>query len=283
MGKWDIKVLLYGQTTVPAAQAVPGLKGVDTVDSVYLGYLLQSSGRNILVDTGVNEKFIIDGKAWAGCPAQAGHAYVEEALKLNGLQPKDIEMVVYTHLHNDHAGNCDLFPQAKHLFQRDEWKNLLDPLPVQQIRRDYDTDITPILMKLDTVKIDGDLEILPGIIVYKTPGHTLGSQIITVDTEIGIRVILGDLINNLCRCFPGRDKYITCYGETLEVDTEPGLVYGPAIPTTIIYDYWSWYDGVYKAKTLAQNRPECLLPGHEPSLVLVEKGWTLGKPVKSKL
>ena len=43
-----------------------------------------------------------------------------EALEREGLTPKDIDTVLYTHLHNDHAGCALLFPEAKTYFQKDE-------------------------------------------------------------------------------------------------------------------------------------------------------------------
>ena len=166
-------------------------------------------------------------------------------------------------------GACDLFTEAKHIFQRDEWRNLLDPLPVQRIRRDYDLDITPVLAKLDTIKVDGDLEILPGVKLYKAPGHSLGSQLITVETAKGAMVLLGDLCANYCCCFPETDEYIDLSGQKYKVKSvkKNMELYGPAIPSAIMYDYYAFYDSVYKAKALAQGKREFVLPGHEPSLV----------------
>lgn len=268
---WKIKVLYYGKITEPANIAVIGLEGAEDVDIPYLGFLLQSGDRKILVDCGVSEKFIMDGKAWGGFPAEGGHSYVERSLNHEGVDPDQIEMVLYTHLHNDHAGCCDLFPKAKHVFQKDEWLNLLDPIPVQRARQDYDLDITPMLARLDTIKVNGDLEVLPGVKLYKAPGHSLGSQLITVETAKGTFVMLGDLCGRLCYLFPEIDEFTDLYGKKYKIKTNVEL-YGPAIPSAIIYDYFAFYDSVYKAKALAQGRREFVLPGHEPSL-LAEPGY----------
>ena len=64
---------------------------------------------------------------------------------------EDIKTVIYTHLHNDHAGNCAMFPKAIHVYQRDEMINLLNPLLVQIFRRDYDLEIIPELRNLKTL------------------------------------------------------------------------------------------------------------------------------------
>jgi N-acyl homoserine lactone hydrolase len=265
MAEWNIEVLFYGKITAPAQFVLAGLEEGELTNP-YLGFLLRSRNRCVLVDCGINDRFIIDGKAWGGFPAEAGRSYVQKALQNNGVAPDQIEMVIYTHLHNDHAGNCDLFPKAKHVFQRDEWVNLLDPLPAQRARRDYDLEVAPLLAKVDTIKINGDVEILPGVKLYKAPGHSLGSQLVTVETAKGTMVILGDLCMTYCHLFPETDEIIDLEGKKHKVKTNVEL-YGPAIPSFIIYDYFDWYDSVYKAKALAQGKREFVLPGHEPSLV----------------
>jgi len=265
MNQWNIEVLFYGKITAPAQQILPGLDPGDFTIP-YLGFLLEQGNRNVLIDCGINEKFIVDGKAWGGFPAEGGCSYVEQSLEGKGVKREQIEMVIYTHLHNDHAGACHLFPQATHIFQRDEWVNLLDPLPVQRAKRDYDLEIAPVLTKLKTIKVDGDVEVLPGVKLYKAPGHSLGSQLVTVETNTGTMVILGDLCANYCRLFPEIDRIMDLEGNWHKVKTDVEL-YGPAIPSVLIYDYFTWYDSVYKAKALAQGRPEFVLPGHEPSLV----------------
>ena len=129
---WEISVLYFGHITSPKSSATAGIDDDLILDNPYLGFLLQKDGENVLVDTGINERFIVDGKAWAGKPAVGGTKYVIEALKNKGLTPDDIDIVIYTHLHNDHAGGCSLFPNALTIFQKDELYNLLNPLPSQK-------------------------------------------------------------------------------------------------------------------------------------------------------
>jgi glyoxylase-like metal-dependent hydrolase (beta-lactamase superfamily II) len=265
MTEWDLNVLYYGKITAPAQFLLAGLDE-GFITNPYLGFLVQHKDRCILVDCGINDRFIKDGKAWGGFPAEAGRSYVERALEKCGVAPDQIEMVIYTHLHNDHAGNCDLFPKAKHVFQRDEWFNLLDPVPVQRARGDYDLEVAPILAKFDTIKINGDVEVLPGIKLYKALGHSLGSQLVTVNTVKGTMVIIGDLCMTYCHMFPERDYLIDMDGVRRPVKTNTAL-YGPAIPSAILYDYFDWYDSVYKAKALAQGKQEYVLPGHETELI----------------
>lgn len=265
MSEWSLDVLYYGKITGPSQFVLAGLEE-GYLTNPYLGFLLRRKDRYVLVDCGINDRYIIDGKAWGGFPAEAGRSYVERAFEKHGVAPDQVEMVIYTHLHNDHAGNCDLFPKAKHVFQKDEWLNLLDPLPSQRARRDYDLDVAPVLAKLNTMKINGDMELLPGVKLYKALGHSLGSQLVTVQTEKGTMVILGDLCMSYCHIFPETDYLIDMEGTRRPVKTNVEL-YGPAIPSAIIYDHFEWYDSVYKAKALAQGRREFVLPGHETELI----------------
>ncbi len=132
MSTWEIKVLYYGKITCPKSALTPGLDPGLTVDWPYLGFLLQRGKRNILVDTGISDSFIIDGKAWGGWPADAGRAYLEKSLAGARVDPLDIDTILFTHLHNDHAANSTMFKKARLIFQKDEWTTLLDPLPVRR-------------------------------------------------------------------------------------------------------------------------------------------------------
>ena len=105
---WKITCLHYGTLSCYKSLFDGGLDQT-RYPFVYSGYLLQKDGRNILVDTGVHQDNIVDGKAWADSPAEGGNQFVLDALKGEGLTPDDIEIVMYTHLHNDHAGGMLLF------------------------------------------------------------------------------------------------------------------------------------------------------------------------------
>ena len=264
---WKIRVLYYGKMKVPKSAISPGLDPELILEGPYLGFLLQTTGRNVLVDTGISEKFIINGKAWGGFPAEGGSGYVLKALGDAGVSPKDIDTVIFTHLHNDHEGNLGPFKGARLVFQKDEWKTLLDPLPVMQVRRDYDLSIIDELRRMDCLAVDGDLELPDGIRLYKTPGHTPGSQSIAVQTERGLRILVGDHWHHFFNGFSQLRSLIDIHGESHPITPAPE-VYGPFIPTSLVYNYYDWYDSGYKLRALiGTGGPECIVPGHETSLV----------------
>jgi len=276
MNPWNIKVLYLGKITMPFSTMIsvhypfnaPKVTEDFTIGGPYLGFLLQRGDRNIVVDTGISEKFFIDGKAWAGLPAEGGKSYVLKALSKEGIRPEDIEMVVYTHLHNDHAANCGLFTNAKIIFQKDEWQNLLDPLPAQKVRKDYDPDLIDELRSANCIKVDGDIELTDGVKLYKTPGHTVGSQSVAVNTNKGVVVLVGDLLTSYISAFPYLKEIMDMEGRKHPIPAAPEA-FGQGIPGGITYDFYSFYASLNKVKTIASRyEPGFIIPGHETSLVL---------------
>ncbi|MBN1103297.1 MAG: MBL fold metallo-hydrolase, partial [Deltaproteobacteria bacterium] len=153
MADWTIKTLTYGIIEVKKEQLTTGLDVGTPLTVPYLGFYMTDGKRKLLCDTGINAKYIVDGRAWAGCAARGGEAWVRKSLEKVGVTPDEIDMVIYTHLHNDHAGNCHLFHKAVHVFQDDEWKELLDPLPSMMIRGDFDQSLIAQLKGLECMKV----------------------------------------------------------------------------------------------------------------------------------
>jgi N-acyl homoserine lactone hydrolase len=273
---WQIKVLYLGKITMQFSKMMsvfyplgpPPIEEDFTIDAPYLGFLLQSDGRNILVDSGISEKFIVNGKAWGGLPAEGGKAYLEKALAKEGVAPQEIKSVIFTHLHNDHAANSALFKQASFIFQQDEWLNLLDPLPVQNVRRDYDPDLINELKSVRCCRIEGDIEFTDGIRIYKTPGHSRGSQSVAVNTKKGVVVLVGDTFPSNVTAFPYLTELTDMEGKKHGIPPAPA-VYGQALPSAITYDFYAFYESVNKIMSIA-SRPEpgFIIPGHETSLML---------------
>jgi N-acyl homoserine lactone hydrolase len=266
---WNIKVLHFGTITVPKTISTPGLDEGVNISAPYLGFLLQKQGTNVLVDTGINERYIVDGKSrWGNYPASGGTSYVVKALEKEGLKPSDIDMVLYTHLHNDHTGACHLFPDAETIFQKDEWANLLSPLPNQVFRNDYDLTVIDIFRKMkNVVMVDGDVELANGLKLYKTPGHTKGSMSILVPTGNGPRIILGDLFYFPFYMFPQINEMIGMDGSKIKISPLPESM-GPILVHAMIYDHYEYYDSFYKVRALAPRFEEkYFVYGHDGSLL----------------
>jgi len=262
---WKIHVLYLGDIVVPKGVSTFGLDTDLIVNTPYLGYLLVSGSKKVLVDTGISSRFIVNGRAWGGNPAKGGEKFLLEALEKNSTRPEEIETVVYTHLHNDHAGNCHLFPEALHVFHYDEWNELLNPLPSMRIRGDFDPDVIPVLQRFRCFKVTGDCKLEEGIQLYHTPGHTIGGLTVTVDTSDGAYVIPGDIINIYQNLFPKMSEMVDLQGKRFKITPAPEK-YGPlGVPSTILYDHYAWYRSIWKIRGLLRS-PKHLLPCHEPAI-----------------
>ena len=264
MAAWRINVLDYGFIEVPKEALTIGVDVGKIIKVPYLGFLLSDGQRKVLVDCGINERFIVNGKAWGNFPASGGTNFVLEALEKHGTKPQDIEMVLYTHLHNDHTGACHLFTEARHVFQYAEWGELVDPLPSMKIRGDFDQAVIPILEKMDCLRVEGDFEVLEGVRMIKTPGHTAGSSVFAVSTTKGVYVITGDTAIIRHNLFPKLTEIRTIDGDPFPVSPAPDR-YGPAIPSSLVYNHYDWYRSIYKIQGMVKSK-EFALCGHEPSI-----------------
>ena len=271
MKKWKITSLFLGSLNVPKSVVTPGFDTDLVMESPYIGYLLQNGEENILVDTGIHEDNIVDGKAWAGFPAKGGNQYVIDELAKEGLKTTDINRVIYTHLHNDHAGGALLFKDTPTYFQRDEYANLLNQLPSQKIRNDYDKRTPGDMARLtDIYMINGNLILGNGLELYKTPGHSLGSMIIVVPTEKGRYVLTGDMPHLSFSLFPMMDRIQLLDGSFADITPMPQHM--PFMCNSVIYDHWAAYDSFNLIKSMAEEfKPGYMLTGHDPWVIVEHK------------
>ena len=268
MGAWKIYVLDLGNLEWYKGWSTDGCDVNLQIQIPFLAFLLDNGRKKILVDCGIHEKYIVDGKGFAGLKTEGGSQYVLKALEKNNIKPNDIEMVLYTHLHNDHVGGCHLFNASVHVFQEDEWRSLCTPNPRDWFVKGYDFDMIVLFRQLHCIRLEGDLEIEPGLKLYKTPGHSPGGQCIAVDTAKGTYVMTGDTAFFKCTLYPKTNKMTLMDGTAIKITPYPDP-YAPAIPygrPGLIKDYDAWYRSIYRLKLLIKGE-EFTLAGHEPSLL----------------
>ena len=147
------------------------LRGVDGLEWPVHGFVVTHPGGAVLVDTGVGgpQEWLDD---W-----RVVNRSVADALAGLGMTPGDIGLVINTHLHFDHCGQNAVFPHAPCYVQRGE---------LDRARREspelYDWfGFANARFEL----LDGDSEILPGLAVIATPGHTAGHQCVVVRSGTG--------------------------------------------------------------------------------------------------
>jgi N-acyl homoserine lactone hydrolase len=154
------------------------LQGIDGLRWPVHGFVVTHPGGAVLVDTGVGgpQEDLDD---W-----RVVNRSVADALAELDMSPADIGLVINTHLHFDHCGQNAVFKHAPFYVQRAE---------LDRMRREagelYDWFG---FMDARFELLDGDAEILPGLSVVATPGHTVGHQCVVVRGDAGDDLLIGD-------------------------------------------------------------------------------------------
>ena len=143
------------------------------------GFVVTHPGGAALVDTGVGgpEQLLSD---WRVVNRSAA-----EALAGLDMTPGDITMVINTHLHFDHCGQNAVFRHAAFCVQRAELDRARRESPDLADWFDF--------MGARFELLDDDTEVLPGLAVIASPGHTVGHQCVVVESAAGVPdVLIGD-------------------------------------------------------------------------------------------
>lgn len=195
MSHWQIDSLLIGELYLPHGGAIQR-------DPVHV-WLARNGTNNVLIDSGMAEIPLITKRlkvtGWGG-----GHTALRGALAQHGLEPGDIDHIVLTHGHFDHAENLDLFPDACVVIQRDELHHAADPVPSQRIFY-WQSTIGNLVERRRPGQIrviDGDEQLFDGFRVLKVPSHTPGMQVPLITTAKGVCAIASDLGDHYRYWFP---------------------------------------------------------------------------------
>ena len=223
--------------------------------------LVQMHGKNILIETGMWEG---DEKFQKMFDLQRDST-IFDGLQAVGLDRNDIDLVINTHLHFDHAGRNVLdgepaFPRARYVVQKQELQDAHHRH--ERNRASYYTEqyVEPIEQAGLFDVVEGDTELMPGLRVVQIPGHNLGQQAVILESAGEMLVYTADLL--------------------------PTLIHAP-------YPYVMGYD-LYPVTTLETRKrhfPEwfeqnaILAPPHDPEhafgrLVQNPKGGFLAEPVE---
>ena len=152
---------------------------------IYCWYL-EGGGEKILVDTGEMSPIQSEDRE----RAIGGRIYTfEQGLAKWGLKPEEIDVVIHTHLHNDHCENDFKCVNAKFFVHEKELTSIHNPHPLDF--RYNEEFILDVEQNGQIQAINNDRDILPGIRVVHTPAHTQGGLTILVDTPSGTAVITG--------------------------------------------------------------------------------------------
>ncbi len=138
-----------------------------TLEMVLGCYLVETtSGAHILIDTGIAPDAITSGATQLD-----NQTNVIEQLAVLALPPSCIDTVICTHFDIDHAGYHDFFPAAEFIVQRAHYELARSGHSRFASSRSH-WDHPALRYRL----VDGDIEIVPGLTLLETSGHTTGHQ-----------------------------------------------------------------------------------------------------------
>ncbi|MDT4792819.1 Metallo-beta-lactamase superfamily protein [compost metagenome] len=202
----------------------------------YFVWLIKGEVDSILVDTGFNQQAADKrGRALLHCPI--------DTLRCLGVNPDELQDVIITHLHYDHAGNMDLLPKARFHIQDDEVSFATGRCMLHRpLRHSYNVeDVVHLIRSVYQNRVvfhDGDYELVPGIQVFKIGGHTAGLQVVRIHTSRGWVVLASDASH--------------FYSNMLDDS-----------PFPIVFNVGDMLDG-YRTLSRLADSADHLIPGHDP-------------------
>ncbi|MBO1741277.1 N-acyl homoserine lactonase family protein [Leifsonia sp. TF02-11] len=162
-------------------------------------WLIQGAEQTILIDTGLGDiDEVSEMQSRYGVDFVASRSHDQDlvaGLAAHGVAPEDVDVVVLTHLHFDHVGNNELFPNARFIVQKDELPQAEEPPTFCMFYYpEYAYKIEAVRDRLEV--IDGDHQLDPAVRLVKIGGHTPGCMVVMVSTDAGTVCLTSDVMYN---------------------------------------------------------------------------------------
>jgi len=239
--QYTIKPLVISKYNLRKGDMVNRLFYGETYWAPIVAWYIGTEHHNILVDTSISAE---DTKKYTETKAENVMLF-EDALATVGRKVTDIDLIIQTHLHFDHCGNTAKCTNAKVIVQKAELDFAFAPHPVYAAN--YDKNM---IKNSRIIPIEGDQEIIPGVDVILVPGHSPGTQAVSIQTARGKAIISG-----FCSC---RETF---YPPMPNLQRGKELI-GPVVAPGIFVDALKAYDSVLKIKGMA----DILLPTHDVAM-----------------
>ncbi|MCY6381152.1 N-acyl homoserine lactonase family protein [Hoeflea prorocentri] len=223
-------------------------------DMDYFIWVARNSKRTILIDTGYDtEEANRRGRPVLRHPV--------EALKVLGIRPEDIDTIIITHLHYDHAGGLDEFPNAVFHLQSAEMAFATGPCMCHgTLRMPYTAQhVCQMIHHVYSGRVifhDGEGIVAPGITLHHIGGHSRGLQSVQIKTASG----------HLCLASDASHYYENFISQK---------------PFPIVDSIADMHNGWQTIQSLASHR-DLVIPGHDPlvtrhfpALDNTDFGWRL--------
>ena len=162
--------------------------------------LIVRGTRTMIIDAGLGDK---ESEKFIDIYGVERARNLDHTLAEAGLGPEDIDIVLATHLHFDHAGGFTKrdatgrlqprFPRAQYVVRRGEWEDATHPH--ERNRRSYLSDNFVPLAEAGVLQlVDDDLTIMPGVRVRRTGGHTMHHQLVMIESGGKTAAFVADLM-----------------------------------------------------------------------------------------
>ncbi len=162
------------------------VKNTDFKIHSFIFLVIDENGEAVVVDTGFSTKNIFGFDSVYERPAGSD---VISGLDAHGYNPAGIKDVILTHIHWDHTGGMEYFPEATFYAQAEDFRFLIDMGPDEDTA--YYTDHW--LSRLDSFHVvDGEYELKSGIRMFFSGRHSAGHQLVEVNTRDGKVILAGD-------------------------------------------------------------------------------------------
>ena len=226
-------------------RADPHLDGPMPLD--FFIWVARNASRTVVIDTGFDEA---EGK-------RRGREVTREpreCLAMVDVDPASVKDIVITHLHFDHAGTIDHFPNATFHLQEAEMayatgRYMCHPQVTHAYSPEIVCNMVRAVFRGRVMFHDGDAEVAPNITVHRVGGHTAGLQVVRVLTRRGWLVLASDASH---------------FYENIDT----------ANPFPIIHNLGDMYEAYRKLRTLS-GAANLIVPGHDP---LVMKRYPTLRP-----
>jgi glyoxylase-like metal-dependent hydrolase (beta-lactamase superfamily II) len=161
--------------------------------------LVETAGMRVLIDPGLGRRY--DAQFAERFGVEQPPAVLESLASL-GIGPGQIDLVIDTHLHWDHAGANTIvrdgevapaFPNARYVVQRRQWEDATNPHERNHASYRAD-DFLPIERAGQLQLAEGDMELVPGLWVHEVGGHAAGMQLVRVASAGQTFLHLADLV-----------------------------------------------------------------------------------------
>jgi glyoxylase-like metal-dependent hydrolase (beta-lactamase superfamily II) len=205
----------------------------------YYVWAAVSDKHTVVVDTGFTEEVAKKRKrTYLRSPV--------EALSLLGIDAETVPLVVLTHMHYDHIGTLERFPNATFVLQETEMAFWTGRYASREHFRKIVEEEDVIYLVRENFKgrirfVDEKEEIVPGITVYRTGGHSPGLQILLINTAKGPVVLASDAAH---------------FYDNINEDK----------PFSVVASLPEMYRAFDMIRSLADD-PELIIPGHDPKVM----------------